>query len=39
MEENKLKELALQLSCPSGELGIEVGTKMNESNFDMTLST
>ncbi|MFV0305699.1 MAG: class I SAM-dependent methyltransferase [Moheibacter sp.] len=39
MTEDEIRELENQLSCPSGKKGIEVGENLNESNFDMTLST
>ncbi|WNJ19376.1 class I SAM-dependent methyltransferase [Pontibacter sp. G13] len=35
----ELQELERQLSCPSGEFGIEVAERMNETNIGMTLST
>ena len=37
--EDELRELEKQLSCPNGEFGIELGRNMNESNFGMTLSS
>ncbi|WP_234735999.1 class I SAM-dependent methyltransferase [Tellurirhabdus bombi] len=37
--ETELKELASQLSCPSGENGIKVGAQMEKSNSNMTRST
>jgi ubiquinone/menaquinone biosynthesis C-methylase UbiE len=40
MDKNFLKkELAEQLSCPSGSNGLAVAKKMNESNISMTLAT
>ena len=35
----QLKELATQLSKPSGEQGIEVANMMHDSNLGMTIST
>jgi hypothetical protein len=35
----QLKELASQLSKPSGEQGIEVANMMHDSNLGMTIST
>jgi len=35
MEPEELKELARQLSCPSGENGIMTGDRMNESNHNI----
>lgn len=37
--EEQLEQLAEQLSCPSGEQGIEIANEMNKSNLSMTLST
>ena len=34
--EEEILELENQLSCPSGLNGIEIGTRMNTSNFEMT---
>ena len=36
MEQEDLKELARQLACPEGELGIALGDKMNEMNTFIT---
>lgn len=38
MKENKpdFEKIAAQLACPSGEMGAEVGNRMNESNGEMT---
>lgn len=36
---NEFIELENQLSCPQGEMGIEVGKIMNESNLLMTLNS
>ncbi|MEH6307902.1 class I SAM-dependent methyltransferase [Olivibacter sp. CPCC 100613] len=38
MKENKpdFEKIAAQLACPSGEMGVEVGNRMNESNGEMT---
>ena len=36
MDESELKALASQLSCPEGEMGVEVGHKMNEINQFIT---
>lgn len=37
--EEQLEELSSQLSCPSGETGIEVAENMHQSNIGMTSST
>lgn len=39
MKENKpdFEKIAAQLACPSGEDGVDVGNRMNESNGEMTL--
>ena len=37
--EEQIRELENQLSCPNGEMGIELGKNMNQSNFGMTLNT
>jgi len=39
MDEQELCAIASQLSCPQGELGIEVGYKMNELNRFLTNKT
>ena len=39
MEENFMEEVAAQLRKPTGEFGIEVAYKMNESNLQMNLTT
>ncbi len=39
MNEEELKSLAKQLSCPNGEAGIGVGQMMNDSNSGMTAQT
>lgn len=39
MTETELRELEKQLECPSGEMGIELGGNMHETNIGMTLST
>jgi len=39
MEEEDLKALAKQLSCPDGDLGRQVAEMMNESNIRMTLES
>ncbi len=39
MNKNQLKELESQLSCPTGKMGKEVGKMMNDSNFDMTITS
>ncbi len=36
MEEQELRSIASQLSCPDGEAGIDVGNKMNELNQFIT---
>ncbi len=36
-EKQQLKELADQLSHPKGNMGVEIGNQMNESNISMTL--
>ncbi len=36
--EEEIKEIAKQLSCPSGENGIKMGDNMNENNISMTIS-
>src|SRR5690554_1812371 len=36
-EKQQLKELADQLSHPKGNMGVETGNQMNESNISMTL--
>ncbi len=38
MEKEELQALAKQLSCPKGDLGKEIGLRMNQSNFGMILS-
>lgn len=35
----ELAELERQLSCPDGEMGLQVGEGMNKSNLGMTLNT
>lgn len=37
--EDKLKSIAQQLSCPSGEAGVEMGIMMNDTNIGMTLES
>ncbi|MGD1839658.1 MAG: class I SAM-dependent methyltransferase [Thermonemataceae bacterium] len=37
--EEALKEIEAQLSCPQGENGIEMGKEMNKTNISMTLNT
>lgn len=37
--ETELRNLAAQLGCPSGEMGVEVGHKLHEINHPMTLNT
>lgn len=39
MDEKELKMLAAQLSCPTGEVGVEVGNTMNELNQFITDKT
>ena len=39
LTEQQIRELENQLSCPDGEIGIELGENMNETNFGMTLNT
>ena len=39
MDEQELRSIASQLSCPQGESGIEVGNKMNELNRFLTNKT
>lgn len=39
MIEKDLQEIALQLSCPQGEAGVEIGNNMNELNQFMTSRT
>ncbi|MBL3655159.1 class I SAM-dependent methyltransferase [Fulvivirga sediminis] len=39
LTKEQIEELEKQLSCPSGEMGTEVGKNMNESNIGMTLNT
>ncbi|MTI26119.1 class I SAM-dependent methyltransferase [Fulvivirga kasyanovii] len=39
MTEIELRELEKQLGCPSGEMGIELGGNMHETNIGMTLNT
>lgn len=39
LSEKEIREIEQQLSCPTGELGVEVGNKMNETNIGMTLSS
>lgn len=39
MSEQELRSIASQLSCPSGEVGLEVGNKMNELNEFITRKT
>ncbi|MEE9362381.1 MAG: class I SAM-dependent methyltransferase [Cellulophaga sp.] len=34
-----IKEIAAQLSCPSGENGVKIGNMMNETNVLMTINT
>lgn len=36
MEKSKLKEIASQLACPSGEGGLSMGEKMNDTNAFIT---
>ncbi|NDV16799.1 methyltransferase domain-containing protein [Muricauda sp. TY007] len=38
-KESEIRELESQLSLPSGQMGIEVGKKMNETNIGMTLNS
>lgn len=38
MDENRLKQLATQLSHPEGQLGLEVAEEMHRSNLGMTKS-
>ena len=37
--EEQLKEMAIQLSCPSGDNGVGVANLMHDTNFGMTKST
>ena len=37
--EEQLKEMAMQLSCPSGDNGVGVANLMHDTNFGMTKST
>ncbi|WP_165851315.1 class I SAM-dependent methyltransferase [Brumimicrobium aurantiacum] len=39
MTEAEIRELENQLGCPNGEIGIEVGKTMNETNIGMTSSS
>lgn len=39
MTEKELKAIASQLSCPSGDFGLEMAKKMNQSNLGMILNT
>lgn len=39
MSEDELLELEKQLSCPTGQRGIEIGRNMNETNKGMTISS
>lgn len=39
LSKEELLELEKQLSHPNGEMGVEVGNRMNESNINMTLKT
>lgn len=39
MDEDFLKEVAAQLRKPTGELGTEIATRMNEGNFEMNMGT
>jgi len=39
MEEKELQQMASQLSCPQGEVGIDVGNKMSELNQFITEKT
>ena len=39
MDKNSLKEIANQLSCPVGKIGIAIGEKMNSSNGFITQRT
>ncbi len=39
LTEQQIQELEKQLTCPKGEMGIEVGKTMNESNIGMTLNS
>ncbi|UII33569.1 class I SAM-dependent methyltransferase [Fulvivirga ulvae] len=39
MTETELRQLEKQLGCPSGEMGIELGVTMHETNIGMTLNT
>lgn len=39
MEEQELRSMANQLSCPKGEVGIDIGNKMNELNQFITQQT
>ncbi|UII25094.1 class I SAM-dependent methyltransferase [Fulvivirga maritima] len=39
LTKEQIAELENQLSCPSGEMGAEVGKNMNESNIGMTTNT
>ena len=37
MTEEELKAIASQLRCPDGDMGVEIGNMMNDSNISMTL--
>jgi len=37
--DKEIRAIEKQLSCPSGDMGIEVGERMNASNMGMTLNT
>lgn len=39
LTEEQIRKLENQLSCPIGDIGIEVGKTMNKSNIGMTLKT
>ena len=39
LSEKELKEMAQQLSCPSGDEGIAMGETMNTGNIGMTMNT
>ncbi|UII21713.1 class I SAM-dependent methyltransferase [Fulvivirga ligni] len=39
LSKSELQELEKQLSCPSGDMGLEVGRRMHDSNINMTLNT
>ncbi|NBC25034.1 MAG: methyltransferase domain-containing protein [Bacteroidetes bacterium] len=39
LTENEIRELEIQLSCPFGETGIEIGKNLNETNIGMILNS